>query len=538
MAVVCEDDNVRGYEPKNASYRGLWLCTLLLASIPAGSQTFSDPSLSPPSAVGFHLYRFSAETNPDVQLWANVPLGAPDVISGTIDTPPDENPPTLDSEAFIHTKSDIHTDTNLKLRVANEESLLFTGIMHTFNIWTEAGTRDALNGHWLQDYLRSVSELRGWSDGDIFMSPYIGHTIEGSVFGYIERQNDPKYRAVQWGDGREYFISLLRSMAYSAVWHTQWKIGPISEASIGNVMLHASPGFITLTDTPTLGTIAMIGEDATDRYIIMGLENRTSNIPLLLLARCFLNPGRSFANVMAFRIPWYRETRMGIFGRNHAIRKELVKNYRETGEKGFEYVRRPRMDEGTRSYPKEAAIELTAFPSYESFLGGGSCIGGGGSGAARINPHWQVVSELSGCLIMHMPAYNQSGDSLFYGGGLRWTPRATHSLSPYAEVMFGGKKVTHETDDAALRRKLYAEWNDGSGTLPHYPMRSAWSVEVSNNGPALKLAGGFDVVMSRPFAWRLLTVEYSHCWIGDVDMIRPQNALRISTGAVLRIGTW
>jgi hypothetical protein len=139
---------------------------------------------------------------------------------------------------------------------------------------------------------------------------------------------------------------------------------------------------------------------------------------------------------------------------------------------------------------------------------------------------------------MHMPAYNQSGDSLFYGGGLRWTPRASHSVSPYAEVMFGGKKVTHETDDAALRRKLYAEWNDGSGTLPHYPMRSAWSVEVSNNGPALKLAGGFDVVMSRPFAWRLLTVEYSHCWIGDVDMIRPQNAFRISTGAVLRIGTW
>ena len=139
---------------------------------------------------------------------------------------------------------------------------------------------------------------------------------------------------------------------------------------------------------------------------------------------------------------------------------------------------------------------------------------------------------------MHMPAANQSGDSLFYGGGVRWTPRASHSVSPYVELMFGGKKVTHETDDVELREKLIAEWNDGNGTLPHYPKRSDWSVEVVNNGPAIKVGGGFDVVWARPFAWRLLDVSYSHAWINNSDMIRPQNAIRISTGAVLRIGTW
>ena len=37
-------------------------------------------------------------------------------------------------------------------------------------------------------------------------------------------------------------------------------------------MLHASPGFITLALTPSLGTIDMLGEDAADRYAIMGLE--------------------------------------------------------------------------------------------------------------------------------------------------------------------------------------------------------------------------------------------------------------------------
>jgi hypothetical protein len=126
----------------------------------------------------------------------------------------------------------------------------------------------------VRSYTQSVSELRGWSDSDTFMAPYVEHPIECSIFGYIERQNDSKYRLVQWGDGREYWVSMLRSMAFGAIWHTQWKIGPASEASIANVMLHASPGFITLVDTPTLGLCTMLAEDAADRYLIMGLENR------------------------------------------------------------------------------------------------------------------------------------------------------------------------------------------------------------------------------------------------------------------------
>jgi hypothetical protein len=443
----------------------------------------------------------------------------------------------LNSLAIVKPALGSNSDTDFRWRLAIPQSLLYTGIMHVYDIWTQPGTRDTLNGHWLDNYLASVSSLRGWSDGDTFMAPYVAHTIEGSVFGFIERQNDPKYRKVQWGDGHDYFISLLRSMAYSAVWHTQWKIGPISEASIGNVMLHASPGFITLTDTPTLGAVAMIGEDAADRYLIMGLENRTANRPLNMLARSFLNPGRSMANMMAFRVPWHRENRIGLFGRNFLIRQELLADYKKTGEKAFEYVRPANAETGPRVMPKEATIELSAFPLFEN-IGGGSCIGGGGSGAARVNPQLQVVAEVSGCLIMHMPAANQSGDSLFYGGGLRWTPRAANRFSPYLQVMFGGKKVTHETDDLALRKKLLEEWDDGGGTLTHYPKRSDWSAEVTSNGPSLGVGGGIDIVFARPFAWRLLSIEYSHSWMGDVAMIHPQQTVRFSTAAVLRIGTW
>jgi hypothetical protein len=414
--------------------------------------------------------------------------------------------------------------------------------MHAFDLTTQAGTRDALNGHWFDHYMQSVSELRGWSDSDKFMAPYVGHPIEGSVFGFIERQNDPRYHFVQWGDGREYWVSLLRSMAYGAIWHTQWKIGPVSEASIANVQLHASPGFITLVDTPTLGFCTMLAEDAADRYLIMGLENRTNNRPIIILVRSFLNPGRTFANMMALRPPWVRDTRLNLFGTNYELRKQLFEDYKNgSGEKPFQFVKNTGNSDGvefSHPRPKEAPIELTAFPYYESFLGGGSCIGGGGSGAARVNPKLQVITEVSGCLIMHMPYSNYSADSLFYGGGFRWTPTAASRFSPFAQFIFGGRKVTTEIMDLALREKLLKEWNNGNGTLPHYPERSDYSVEHAENGPSIAVGGGFDVVVTRPFAWRILNVEYTRSWMNDVAQIHPQEGLKISTQAVVRIGTW
>lgn len=335
---------------------------------------------------------------------------------------------------------------------------------------------------------------------------------------------------------------MFRSMAFGAVWHTQWKIGPISEASIANVMLHASPGFITLVGTPTLGFCTMLAEDAADRYLIMGLENRSTNRALIILARSFLNPGRTFANMMAFRPPWNRDTRMGLFGNNFEIRQQLVADYRNgSGEKPFEFVKNawmPARVEFTHSHPKEADIELTAFPYYETFLGGGFCIGGGGTGAARVNAELQVITEVSGCLIMNMRYSNYSADSLFYGGGFRWTPMAGRRFSPFTQFMFGGQKVTMEIMDLPLRKKLLNEWNDGNGTLGHYPKRSDYSLETAQNGPSIAVGGGFDWVVTRPFAWRVISVEYTHSWMNDVAQIHPQEGLKISTQAVVRLGTW
>jgi hypothetical protein len=115
---------------------------------------------------------------------------------------------------------------------------------------------------------------------------------------------------------------------------------------------------------------------------------------------------------------------------------------------------------------------------------------------------------------------------------------AARRFSPFGQFMFGGRKVTQEVDNLTLKALLTKEWNDGSGTLPHYPMRSAWSVENSQNGPSVAVGGGFDWVVTRPFAWRVINLEYTRTWINDVAQIHPQEGLKISTQAVVRIGTW
>jgi hypothetical protein len=104
--------------------------------------------------------------------------------------------------------------------------------------------------------------------------------------------------------------------------------------------------------------------------------------------------------------------------------------------------------------------------------------------------------------------------------------------------MFGGRKVTLEIVNGDLREKLLKEWNDGNGTLPHYYKRSDYSVENAQNGPSIAVGGGFDVVVTRPFAWRVLNIEYTHSWMNDVAQIHPQEGLKITTQAVVRIGTW
>src|SRR5207253_1215723 len=63
---------------------------------------------------------------------------------------------------------------NILCELAFIESLVYTNIMHRINRAAEAETLDTMNDHWFQNYVGSVSELRGWSDSDKVMDPNVG----------------------------------------------------------------------------------------------------------------------------------------------------------------------------------------------------------------------------------------------------------------------------------------------------------------------------------------------------------------------------
>jgi hypothetical protein len=198
-------------------------------------------------------------------------------------------------------------------RSALLQSGAFLGIQHGFRLATEPGTREGLKGPFWRDYRDSVTSLGGWSDGDPFLVNFVGHPMEGAVAGFIQVQNDPQYRRAQFG-ASDYWRSRVRAMGFAALYSTQFELGPISEASIGNVQKGPprSGGIVDLVVTPTCGTGWLIAEDALDRYLVRRIESWTDSPWVKLIARSSLNPSRTFANVLRLKKPWYRDDRGGV----------------------------------------------------------------------------------------------------------------------------------------------------------------------------------------------------------------------------------
>lgn len=198
---------------------------------------------------------------------------------------------------------------------AFKQSLLFLGIQHGFRLATEEGSRADLKGPFFRDYWKSLTSLKGWADGDPFIVNYIGHPMMGAVSGYIQIQNDPKGIDEKLSLKKSYWISRLKAMGWSAAYSTQFELGLVSEATLGNIGIRPygkakNPmAYVDLVVTPVVGTGWLVGEDALDQYLISRIERRLPNRTTLVLVRSFLNPTRSFANIMRGKWPWHRDDR-------------------------------------------------------------------------------------------------------------------------------------------------------------------------------------------------------------------------------------
>lgn len=398
-------------------------------------------------------------------------------------------------------------------RAVIRQSAMFTGIQHAFRVGTEPGTRAGLRGPFWGGYADAVGNLHGWGDGDVFYVNYVGHPIQGAVSGMIYLQNDPQARLLRLSRDPRYWRSRMKAMGVSWAYSTWFEIGPVSEASIGKIQARRpQQGFVDHVVTPIIGTGWLIAEDFLDEKVILPFERRFENRWARMMMRSWLNPSRSFTNALRFKAPWYRDSRGGI----------LLAHYRAP------HVMEP---EPSRAFATAATVEITALPFWTRF-GGTQCAGGGGQLAYRVLPSWQIVGQLSGCQLRDL-APRLTGDSLTYSIGPRWTPAPGRRVSPFAQLLIGGNKLTVYEVDRAQEQKLKAEARRIGKAMPASELYSQSDIR---HGMAISLGAGVDLRLHAAVALRLASVEYTRSWARDNGTYR--SGLQLSTGLILRMGTW
>jgi len=191
--------------------------------------------------------------------------------------------------------------------IANSMNLLV--LEHAGRIAFQSKTREELGGPFWLDYHRSVKMPDQWGDTDAWWVNYIGHPIHGAAAGYIWIDHDP-HAPADITFTRSYWSSRAKATAWAAGFSLQFEIGPISEASIGNVgMRSETVGWVDHVVTP-LGAFGLIvAEDALDRYLVKWMEERTDNRVARTTFRILFNPARALSNTVSGRMPWHRAGR-------------------------------------------------------------------------------------------------------------------------------------------------------------------------------------------------------------------------------------
>lgn len=406
-------------------------------------------------------------------------------------------------------------------------SAAFLVVSHSFRCATESTTQRQFHVPFFPAYANAVGNLHGWSDGDPFTVNYIGHPMEGAVSSFLWQHDDRAYRTVEFGRNRRYWKAKLRGMGFAFVYSAQFEIGPLSEASIGHIQnFYPQVGFVDHVVTPTLGTGWAVAEDAIDRKLIQPFEAKFGNSWLRLVARSGLNPARSFANVLGGNLPWHRDDRPGVF-----------QPFPESAAWATEYKRRTG-SVSTNPPPGVAPFDFTFHATFRDYLNNrnaGACMGGGGTAAFRTGSQWQVLLNVDGCKLMDART-NWSGDSLMFTVGPQWTPQTSRRWQAHVQAMIGGMKVTQEYVDPYLKSQV-GDWRavtDEDRAAKHAYYSTAWD----KVGFAMQAGAGVDYKLNRALALRVAELGYAHSWVGDIDGLNYHNAVQVSGGLVLHMGTW
>lgn len=201
-------------------------------------------------------------------------------------------------------------DSSPRVGAAIRDAFLLLGIEHGVRLVAPPKTREELGGPFWRDYVRSVRMPKTWEDGDGWMVNYIGHPVHGAAAGMVWTAHDPAARDARFGLNAHYWATRWRPLVFSALYSVQFEIGPVSEASIGNVGLHPDTiGWVDYVVTPVAGMGIAAAEDALDRFFLEWFEGKVRNRVFRASMRMIFNPSRTMANAALRRAPWYREGR-------------------------------------------------------------------------------------------------------------------------------------------------------------------------------------------------------------------------------------
>ena len=399
------------------------------------------------------------------------------------------------------------------------ESLLWVTISDVERFSREQDTRDSVHGPFLKNYLRSLENTHGWNDGDAFYTSYILHPMQGSLTNYIERQNDPKFRTVEFGKSQAYWTSIMRSVEFSTASSVFWSAGPMGEAGLGNVQIHSAPGVVDLIGTQVFGVGWTVAEDALDRYLIRAIEARIQNPLVRALARSAMNPTRSYANILRFRKPWYRQTRSIWAPRARPAP-------RDTGPVFH-----------ARTWPENHPFELEMHSLTEQYLGknsGGTCTGAAGEAAFQLSAAFALAVLIDGCRIDGRPQ-NTTDDEFTYALGPRWTGSLSKRWSHYAEFLVGGTKITRLRIDPIKRQQLTEAANREGKPEPGL---DEYSTESDVNGLTMEAKSGVSYLWKEGLELRLASIGFQHSYIRQLAGYDYNEGLRFSTGVAFRLGPW
>ena len=219
------------------------------------------------------------------------------------------------------------------------QSFGFLVVGHAFRLANDGGARYLLFHKPLwHDYWASADNfhMSHWGDGDSFIVNYIGHPMEGAVYGDIFLNNDPKGRSARFGKSSTYWYSRLKAMAWATAWEAYFEIGPVfSEAAIGNEGGYTyvpgcglypcdkypgkqfkpptnNTGWVDFVITPAVGMGWIVMEDAIEREFVDRIAKDSPALKYKIL-RGSLAPSHTFANVFAGKLPWFRYPVEGSF---------------------------------------------------------------------------------------------------------------------------------------------------------------------------------------------------------------------------------